>query len=112
MVWWYGLAGLVVCYAGLIGLRPLIGDDLFFLLNDARWVVEHHEIPWTDHFSFTAFGQSWIYPIGGGLLFYGFYLIGGYAAISWCGAAASAATTALLLRRGSVISAILATLAV
>jgi len=42
-----------------------------FLLNDARWLVKHHEIPSVDHFSYTAQGQPWIYPFGGGLLFTG-----------------------------------------
>jgi hypothetical protein len=32
-------------------------------LNDARWLVEHHEIPSVDHFSYTAQGQPWIYPV-------------------------------------------------
>jgi hypothetical protein len=81
-------------------------------LNDARWLVEHHEIPSVDHFSYTAQGQPWIYPVGGGLFFYGLWLIGGYASLSWSAALATAATTALLLRRGSVISVVLTALAV
>jgi len=106
------LAAIVVGYALLGSLHPVYGDDLFFLLNDARWFVEHHEIPSVDHFSYTAQGQAWIYPVGGGLLFYGLWLIGGYASLSWFAALATAATTALLLRRGSVISVALTALAV
>jgi len=49
--------------------------------------------------------------VGGSLLFYGVWLIGGYAALSWLGAVSMAATTALLLRSGTAISAALAALA-
>ena len=59
-----------------------------------RWVVEHHQIPSTDVFSYTAHGQPWTYPVGSGLLFYGLYLLGGYALLSRLGAAACAGTTA------------------
>ncbi len=111
-LWFPALAAIVVVYALLGSLRPVFGDDPFFMLNDARWLVEHHEIPRVDHFSYTAQGQPWIYPIGGSLLFYGLWLIGGYALLSWSAALTTAGTTALLLRRGSVISALLAALAV
>src|SRR5215470_8285832 len=110
-LWFAGLAAIVVGYALLGSLHPVYGDDLFFLLNDARWLVERHEIPSVDHFSYTAQGQPWIYPIGGSLLFYGLWLIGGYASLSWLGAVSTAATAALLLRNGSTISAALAALA-
>src|SRR6516162_2817722 len=111
-LWFAALAAIVVGYALLGSLHPVYGDDLFFLLNDARWVVDHHEIPSINHFSYTAQGQPWIYPVGGGLLFYGLWLIGGYATLSWFAALATAATTVLLLRGGSVISVVLAALAV
>jgi hypothetical protein len=81
-LWFAALSAIVVGYALLGSLHPVYGDDLFFLLNDARWLVEHHEIPSVDHFSYTAQGQPWIYPVGGGLLFYGLWLIGGYAQLS------------------------------
>src|SRR6516225_3758636 len=110
--WFPVLAAMIIAYALLGSLRPVFGDDPFFLLNDARWLVEHHEIPSVDHFSYTAQGQPWIYPIGGGLLFYGLWLIGGYALLSWFAASATPATTALLLRNGSVISAVLTALAI
>lgn len=111
-VWFAALTTIVVAYALLGSLRPVFGDDPFFLLNDARWLVEHREIPSVDHFSYTAQGQPWVYPIGGSLLFYGLWMIGGYALLSWSAALTTAGTTALLLRRGSVISAVLAALAV
>ena len=78
----------------------------------ARWVVMHHRIPSDVILSYTALGKSWIYPIGSGLLFYATFLIGGFALLSWLGAAASAGTVGLLLRRGSAISAVMATFAI
>ena len=105
------LAAFLIGYAFLTGLHTLNQDDLFWMLATARWIVQNREIPWTDHFSYTAQGQPWIYPVGGSLLFYGVWLIGGYAALSWLGAVYMAATTALLLRSGSAISGALAALA-
>jgi hypothetical protein len=105
---WYTLAAVVIGYAFFAGLRPVGGDDLFFLLNDARWLLENGAVPWTDHFSFTAQGQPWVYPLGGGLIFYGLWAVGGFGAISVFVAAVAAGTVALILRRGSVISAVLA----
>src|ERR1700751_5926367 len=82
-VWFAVLAAIVIGYALLGSLPPVFGDDPFFLLNDARWLVE---IPSVDHFSYTAQGQPWIYPVGGSLLFYGLWLIGGYALLLWVAA--------------------------
>jgi hypothetical protein len=110
--WFPILAAMIIAYALLGSLYPVFGDDPFFMLNDALWLVEHHQLPSVDHFSFTAQGQPWIYPIGGSLLFYGLWLVGGYALLSWSAAVTTAATTALLLRKGSVISVTLAALAV
>ena len=107
------ILGLVaIGYAFLAGLRTLTVTDLGWQLATARWIVQHHEIPSTDVFSYTAQGQPWVYPIGSGLLFYGAYLLGGYTLLSWIQAAACAGTVALLVRRGSVVSAVLAILAV
>ena len=105
--------GLVaVGYAFLAGLRTLTVTDLGWQLATARWIVQHHEIPSTDVFSYTAHGQLWVYPVGSGLLFYGAYLLGGYALLSWIQAAACAGTVALLVWRDSVVSAVLGILAV
>jgi Tfp pilus assembly protein PilF len=106
------LSLVAVGYAFLAGLRSVTDSDLGWQLATARWIVQHHEIPSTDVFSYTAHGQPWIYPVGPGLLFYGAYLLGGYTLLSWLQAAACAGTVALLLRRGSVVSAVLAILAV
>jgi tetratricopeptide (TPR) repeat protein len=110
---WAAILGLLaVGYAFLAGLRSLSEFDLGWQMATARWVIEHHQIPSSDVLSYTAQGQAWIYPVGSGLLFYGLYLLGGYALLSWLGAAACAGTTALLIRQGSLVCAILAVLAV
>ena len=106
------LSLVAVGYAFLAGLRTLTVTDLGWQLATARWIVQHHEIPSTDVFSYTAHGQPWVYPVGSGLLFYGAYLLGGYSLLSWIQAAACAGTVALLVWRGSVISAVLGILAV
>jgi len=107
------ILGLVaVGYAFLAGLRTLTVTDLGWQLATAHWIVQHQEIPSTDVFSYTAQGQPWVYPVGSGLLFYGAYLLGGYTLLSWIQAAACAGTVALLVWRGSVVSAVLAILAV
>src|SRR5208337_5366576 len=86
--------------------------DLGWQMATGRWVIQHHHIPSVDVFSYTAQGNPWIYPVGAGLLFYGAYLIVVYALISWIGAAACVAAVALLLRRGTAVSAGIAILAV
>jgi tetratricopeptide (TPR) repeat protein len=106
------LSLVAVGYAFLADLRTMTDFDLGWQLATARWIVQHHEIPSTDVFSYTAQGQPWVYPVGPGLVFYGAYLLGGYALLSWIQAVACAGTIALLLRRGSVVSAVLAILAV
>jgi tetratricopeptide (TPR) repeat protein len=106
------LAAMALVYAFLASLRTLADPDLFWQLATGRWVAQHHHIFSTDVFSYTAQGEPWIYPVGSGLLFYAAYLLGGYALICWIGAAACSGTLALLLRRGSAVSAGIAILAV
>ena len=77
-----------------------------------RWIAQHHHIFSTDVFSYTSDGEPWVYPVGSGLIFYAAYLLGGFALISWMGAAACVGTIALLLRRGSAVSAAIAILTV
>ena len=107
-----GLSAVALVYAFLAGLRTVSDYDLGWQMATGRWVIQHHHIPSVDVFSYTAQGNPWIYPVGAGLLFYGAYLIGGYALISWIGAAACVAAVALLLRRGTAVSAGIAILAV
>ncbi|HVO82434.1 MAG TPA: hypothetical protein VMT28_17020 [Terriglobales bacterium] len=106
------LAAVALVYASLAGLRTVTDFDVGWQLATGRWVAQHHQIPSADVFSYTAQGQPWIYPVGSGLLFYALYLLGGWAMLSWLGAATCAATVALLLRRGSAITAALAIVAI
>ncbi len=101
-----------LAYALIAGLRTVSDPDLGWQLATGRWVLQHQQIPSTDVFSFTARGQPWIYPAASGFLLYAAYLLGGYSLLSWLGAIASTGTIALLMRRGSVLSAALAILAV
>ena len=65
---------IALVYAFAAGLKTIAHFDLGW-----QWIVEHHQIPSTEVFTYTAAGQPWIYPVGSGLLFYGLYLLGGYA---------------------------------
>jgi Tfp pilus assembly protein PilF len=111
-LWFVVLSVFVIGYAFLAGIRTLTEFDLGWLLATGRWIAQHRQIASADVFSYTAQGQPWIYPVGSSLIFYGAWLVGGYPLLTWLGAAACAATTALLLRRGSIISAVLTILAV
>jgi tetratricopeptide (TPR) repeat protein len=107
-----GLATIALIYAFLAGLRTVWDPDAFWQLATGRWVTHRHQVFSTDVFSYTAQGQPWIYPVGSSVLLYAVYLIGRYALLSWLGAVACAGTVALLLRRGSAMSAAIAILAV
>lgn len=108
----YVLGAVALIYAFLAGLKTIAEFDLGWQMATGRWIVQHHQIPSTEVFSYTAAGQPWIYPVGSGLIFYATYLLGGYALLSFLAAAACAGTVALLLRRGSAVSAALTILAV
>ena len=86
--------------------------DLGWQLATGRYVVEQHHIPRTELFSYTAQGKEWIYPPFSGAIFYLLYLVGGYAALSWLGAIACAATVGFLCSAGGRLTAVLAFLAV
>lgn len=105
-----GVAALA--YALLAGLRMVMDFDLGWHLATGRWIVQHHKIPSTDVFSYTAAGQPWIYPVGSALLFYATFLIGKYALLSWLGAIAGAATIALLISARTLLPAVLSILAI
>jgi cytochrome c-type biogenesis protein CcmH/NrfG len=110
--WYFLLSAVALIYALIAGLRTLGEYDLFWQMATGRWVAQHHAVFSTDVFSYTAQGQPWIYPVGSGLLFYWTFLLGGYALISWLGALSCVTTIALLLRRGSAVTAVLAIIAV
>jgi len=109
---YYLLAAVALIYAFAAGLKTIADFDLGWQMATGRWIMQHHQIPSTDVLSYTAAGQPWIYPVGSGLIFYGLFLVGGYALLSWLGAAACVGTVALLLRRGSAITAGLTLLAI
>ncbi len=106
------LAAIALAYAFLAGLHTVADPDFFWQLATGRWVAQHHQVFSTDVFSYTAKGEPWIYPVGSGLIFYAAYLLGGFSLISWMGAVGCVGTVALLLRRGSLVSAGLAIIAV
>lgn len=106
------LAGVALVYAFIAGLATVGDPDSGWHLATGRWVAQHHHVFTGDVFSYTVAGTPAIYPAGGGLLLYWIYLLGGYNLLSWLGATASLATVALLLRRGSIVSAAIAILAV
>ncbi|HYU46572.1 MAG TPA: hypothetical protein VEK84_10400 [Terriglobales bacterium] len=106
------VVAVVLLYSFLAGVRTITDYDLGWQLATGRWIAQHHQIPSTDVFSFTARGNPWIYPALSGLMFYGVFLLGGYALLSWVGATACLGTVALLLRKGSAFSAALAVLAI
>lgn len=75
---WIALLALVVPLAA----RPLSHDDLFWHLQSGVWMVEHHQVPHVDPFSFTRQGAPWVtHEWGFSLLVYGIWLAGGYLAL-------------------------------
>ncbi len=103
---------MALAYAFLAGLHTVSDFDLGWQMATGRWVVQHHQVPSVDVLSFTAQGQPWIYPVGAGIIFYAAFLLGGFALISWIGAAACCGTVALLLRRNCAVGAGIAILGV
>jgi tetratricopeptide (TPR) repeat protein len=106
------LSAIALIYALLAALHTLQDFDLGWQLATGRWILQHHHLFSTDVFSYTAQGAPWIYPALSGIAFYLAYLMGGYALLSWLGAAACAGTTALLLSRNNVATSALALIAV
>lgn len=106
------LAAVALVYAFLAGLATVGDPDFGWLLARGRWIAQHHHVLSTDALSYTVPGADAVYPALGGLILYWIYLLGGYALLSWTCALACAGTVALLLRRGSVVSAAVAILAV
>jgi tetratricopeptide (TPR) repeat protein len=103
---------LALGYALFAGLRTVSDFDLGWQLATGRTLVEHHQIPRVELFSYTAHGNEWIYPPFSGAISYLLYLSGGYSALSWLGAVACAATVAILCVAGGRFTAVLAIVAV
>ena len=106
------LIALALSYAFLAGLHTVSDLDLGWQLATGRYLVQHHQIPRVELFSYTAHGNEWIYPPFSGAIFYLLYLAGGYSALSWLGAFACAAAVAFLVASGGRFVAILAIVAV
>ncbi len=106
------LAAVALIYAFCAGLRTVQDFDLGWQMATGRWIVQHHSVPKVDVLSYTMQGQPWTYPVGAGLIFYLAYQLGGFAFISWMGAAACVGTVALLLRRNIAAGAAIAILGV
>ena len=107
-----GLIVLALGYAFLAGLHTVSDLDLGWQLATGRYLVEHHQIPRIELFSYTAQGREWIYPPFSGAIFYLLYLFGGYSALSWLNAVACAATVAFLIASGGRLVTALAIVAV
>src|SRR2546421_8478780 len=71
------LAALALLYALLAGLHTVQDFDLGWQLASGRWILQHHQIPSEDVFSYTARGQQWIYPVLSEVWLYIVYLLGG-----------------------------------
>ncbi len=107
-----GLIALALSYAFLAGLHTVSDLDLGWQLATGRYLVQHHQIPRVELFSYTAQGKEWIYPPFSGSIFYLLYLLGGYSALSWLSAFACATTVAFLVSAGRKLVAALAIIAV
>ncbi|HTT34167.1 MAG TPA: tetratricopeptide repeat protein [Methylomirabilota bacterium] len=103
---------LALSYALLAGLHTVSDFDLGWQLATGRYLVEHHQIPRVELFSYTAHGNEWIYPPFSGAIFYLLHLAGGYGALSWLGTLACAATITFLCSAGKRATAALAFIAV
>jgi tetratricopeptide (TPR) repeat protein len=103
---------LALAYALLAGLHTVADFDLGWQLATGRALVEQHQIPRTELFSYTAHGNEWIYPPFSGAIFYILYLLDGYGALSWLGAIACTGTTAILCFAGRRLTSVLAFIAV
>ena len=107
-----GLSALAIFYAFLAGFHTLGDFDLGWQLATGKWVAQHYWVFSNDVFSYTASGQPWVYPVLSCVFFYGCFLLGGYALLSWIGAIASATAAALLLTRRNLVRAAMTVIAV
>lgn len=75
----------LLLFPAVSGLRGKIQDyDLWWHLADGRWIVEHHAVPTTDVFSYTAAGRPWVaYSWLAEVLFHGLVRGFGLASLLW-----------------------------
>lgn len=55
---WTGLIVLGVMLVG--GNRLLLDPDTYWQITIGQWMIDHRAVPWTDTYSFTMQGQSWM----------------------------------------------------
>jgi len=106
------LISIALIYAIVAGLRQVNENDLGWQMATGRYIIQHHQIPSTTLFNYTAASTPWVYPPFSGITFYLLHQIAGYSAISWFSAFACAAAIALCLWRGGKLAAALAFIAV
>jgi Flp pilus assembly protein TadD len=93
----------LLAYSFLAGLHTIADFDVWWQMSQGRWIVRHGAIPATDVFSFTAANHLWRYPPLSGLIFYGLFRIYGLNLLCWFAALVCALTTALILRKRSLV---------
>jgi len=69
--------------AALLGTRVLFDSDLGFHLKAGQWIIQNHQVPSKDPFTYTASDHDyldiqWLYQV----LLYGLYRLGGYELLS------------------------------
>lgn len=106
------LIGIALVYAFFAGLRTVADFDIGWQLATGRYVLQHHAIPSTDVFSYTAHGNPFLYPAFSGVILYLLFAIGGYAALSWISAIGSVAAVGASVWKGPRLTAALAIIAV
>src|SRR5215470_13368454 len=106
------LAAIALIYALIAGLRLVNETDLGWQMATGRYIVQQHAVPSTTLYTYTVPGSTWIYPPLSGVIFYLFFKMSGYAAISWLSALGCVTTIALTMWRGGKCNAALAIIAV
>src|SRR5690348_11838053 len=99
------LGAIALIYAFLAGLATVGDPDTGWHLATWLWVPKHHYVSSNYVSSYTKPDADGIYPAASVLILYGVYLLGGYSLLSWLCAIGCLGAVALLLRRGSAVSA-------
>ncbi len=74
---WVLLLGLLAMTA-----RPATDPDLWWHLRTGQWIVEHHQVPHADPFSFTRTGAPWVaHEWLSELIFFGLWRITGWTGL-------------------------------
>lgn len=106
-----GLATIACMYAFLAGLRTVADFDVGWQLAGGRAILAAGKVISTETASYTAQGNPWIYPALSQITLYLLMHMGGWAALSYLSAAASAVTTFAILRAPGIAVAVFAILA-